>query len=700
MKLVKIMCIVFIAVFIASASSSVFAISELQPESSYYNFNYNDRDQAVQSPAGYIPEKQINNIENAGNLKNPTDSYVTDDNEIFILDAGNNRILMLDENFSLIKIINPVDENKKKIEFEEATGIFVKNTGEILVADEKAQNVYIFNENGELIDNLAEPESDILPQGFLYSPQRILCDEYGVYYVLSKGSYSGILQYKNDKTFSGFFGAERVTVTAALLIDKFWKSLLSQTQAESMSKYVSAEYISIDIDKKGFIYAVKNDTDWTFMGQLSRLNPLGQNVLWHKQRGGTRRYGEMEVVFNPQVGYIDSQFTDVAFDENGFINMLDERKGRIYQYDLNANLIFIFGGLGEEQGTTQKPVSINTIDDRIIVIDKEQSLINVYKRTRFGELYQKGISLLNDGENDKTAEIWNEILKVNKFDRLANLGMGKNLAAQGEYNQALEYFKRAGSKEGYSDAFNDYRSILLTQLFPLILIAMLSLVILPFVVSAYRKRHPVNEYEYTVSAKRMPLYSIFHPFKAFTLLKDEKQGKLSFSIIIVILFFIISIIKRQATGYLFNDEDPETFNIFYMFLSTVGLFVFFVVANWAVSTLIDGEGKFKEIVTFTGYALLPFVLFSIPVVLLSCFFTLEESAFYMIFQNVVYIWTGITLIMAVKEAHQFNLKRCIGSILLTLVGMVFIITIIAIIYSVTVQLVGFIESVIMEVALR
>jgi len=702
MKFLKTFCIsAFSAALLLAPFTTVSAVSQLQQEDTYYNYNYNSKGQAVSGPAGYEPQKPITVIEGAGNLSKPTDMYVTANQNVCVLDAGNDRLLWLDRDLSLFGVINPADENGDLISIQNATGIFVKPNGDLLVSDPKMQVVHILNEQGVRIGTLDAPESDVLPDGFNFVPQRVVCDDYGVYYILSKGSYNGILQYKSDKSFMGFFGAEKVNVTAALVMDRFWKNLLSRTQADSMKKYVPVEYTSIDIDNNGFIYGVKNDFDGTFTGQLERLNPLGENVLWYQGRGGVRRYGEMEVVYSPQNGFLDSQFVDVAYDDAGFINLLDRRKGRIYQYDLSANLIFAFGGLGSEQGTATSPVAIEVLNDKILVLDNAGNSINVFTRTAYGSLYHEGVSLLQRGENSEAFGIWENILKTNTFDEIANLGMGKALAVQGKYSESLKYFERAGSRENYSEAFKDYRSELLVKFFPLILLAIVLLLAVPFVLSAVKKRRKVtSEYNTRISARAMPLYSMRHPFKAYTMLKEEKQGSIMFALLIVAGFFVTSVINRQGTGFLFNHNDLEQFNVFYSFFSTVGLFVFFVVANWAVSTLMDGEGKFKEICIFVGYAMLPLVLFAIPLVLASHVLSLDESAFLSIAQNLMYVWTGLAIVMAVKEVHQFTLKKCIFSLILTVVGMIMIVTIAAIIYSVVIRLFGFAGDIFTEISLR
>ena len=50
-------------------------------------------------------------------------------------------------------------------------------------------------------------------------------------------------------------------------------------------------------------------------------------------------------------------------------SLLDRRRGRIFTYDHEGNLLYIFGGLGTQAGTFVTPVAIENIGNTIIVLD-------------------------------------------------------------------------------------------------------------------------------------------------------------------------------------------------------------------------------------------------------------------------------------------------------------------------------------------
>ena len=57
-------------------------------------------------------------------------------------------------------------------------------------------------------------------------------------------------------------------------------------------------------------------------------------------------------------------------------------------------------------------------------------------------------------------------------------------------------------------------------------------------------------------------YVIFHPFKGFWELKNEKRGSLGAGLTIFFVCMFSNILRGQFTGYLFNKYYPENADAF------------------------------------------------------------------------------------------------------------------------------------------
>lgn len=130
------------------------------------------------------------------------------------------------------------------------------------------------------------------------------------------------------------------------------------------------------------------------------------------------------------------------------------------------------------------------------------------------------------------------------------------------------------------------------------------------------------------------------------------------------------------------------------------MFAAFVLCNWSITTILDGKGRLREIWCYCAYALVPYILGTAAVILLSNLLTTDEAAFLTMAQWIVTAWTGISLLMALKEVHMYTLGRTILTVLLTLAGLVIILIVCALCYTILSQLVDFIGNVVTELRMR
>ena len=158
-----------------------------------------------------------------------------------------------------------------------------------------------------------------------------------------------------------------------------------------------------------------------------------------------------------------SEFIDVVYRGRGIYSLLDRKRGRIFTYDKEGNLLYIFGGLGSQQGTFTTPVAIEAIDDQIIVLDAYQNAILVFAETQYGSLINDAVGLRYDGDEAQAIEKWEAVLRLDENNELANTGMGKAYLTAGDNKKAMEYLELGMNRKYYSIAYKRYRNEILTQ---------------------------------------------------------------------------------------------------------------------------------------------------------------------------------------------------------------------------------------------
>ncbi len=143
-------------------------------------------------------------------------------------------------------------------------------------------------------------------------------------------------------------------------------------------------------------------------------------------------------------------------DENDLITVVDTIRCKIYQCDENGNLMFAFGGKGNQLGLFQTPSALTLVGDRLLVLDSTKNNITEFQLTSFGRTVQEAIGLYNEGRYEENIEPWQEVIKRDGNYLLAYTGIGKAYYQLEDYEQAIEYFRLANDKLGYSDAFKEY----------------------------------------------------------------------------------------------------------------------------------------------------------------------------------------------------------------------------------------------------
>ncbi|WP_028559608.1 Yip1 family protein [Paenibacillus pinihumi] len=204
----------------------------------------------------------------------------------------------------------------------------------------------------------------------------------------------------------------------------------------------------------------------------------------------------------------------------------------------------------------------------------------------------------------------------------------------------------------------------------------------------------------SIELLKYPLYVIFHPFNGFWELKNENKGKLAIALSLLFMLAISNIIKRQMAGFHVNFNRPSELNSLDELKFVVLPFLLWCVANWSLTTLMDGEGKFRDIVIATGYSLVPLVLIYIPITIISNFITLKEAPFYYLFESIALLWFIYLLFVGTMNAHQYTAGKTVITMLLTLIVMGIIVFLGLLFFSLVQQIVNFVSTIYYEIIFR
>ena len=698
----------------------------------YQTYTYSIDGKALYSPDAYTPVKTLDDT-NMG-LSTPLNGaqdIVTDaDGNVYIADTQNDRILILDRYFKLKREIKTF-RNDMQIQdgFKKPQGIFVtedrmegeelKYKGLIYVCDTEQSRIVTFTKDGEFHAIIGQPESELMAEDAIYSPVALAVDAYDRIFVVSNMTTEGVIVMTNEGVFTGFIGAQQTVLS---LWDQIWRRFQTDEQRAESIEVVSYPYNNIAINERGFIYATIHEKALTTQmtsaitskskagtyAPCKLLNPAGDEIM--------RRNG-----FWPPAGEIDykhpdadkkewngiSVVKDVACGPEQTWTLMDYNRSKLYTYDYDGNLLFAFGGTGEQMGNMANISSIVYQGDSLVVLHGSSATtmkITVFNRTEYGDVLIQALRHQNERKYDLAIEDWKEILMRNSNYDAAYIGIGQSLFRSGDYEEALEYYKSAYDTENYSAAYKELRKEWMSKFF---LVIPLAVVVICIIVSKFLKYAGKVNAKAAVAGRKVTFkeellycfHLMFHPFDAFYDLKHEKRGSVRAAVVFMALTVVALFYRSIGTGYIMNPQG-EYSTIFMQLLIVVVPVLLFAVANWCLTTLFEGEGSFRDIFIALGYSVLPIPLTMIPTTIASNFVLSSETDILTLITTLGFIWAALLIFFGMMVTHDYSILKNFVTTIGTILGMVLIMFLGVLFTSLVVDMISFVTDITSEITYR
>lgn len=204
----------------------------------------------------------------------------------------------------------------------------------------------------------------------------------------------------------------------------------------------------------------------------------------------------------------------------------------------------------------------------------------------------------------------------------------------------------------------------------------------------------------TPKALRYSLHVIVHPFEGFWDLIHEKRGSLAAANLIVAAVLITRLIRLRFTGFMFLDVNWPTVSIWMEVLQILLPLLMFCISNWGITTLFDGKGSFRDIYMSVAYALVPYILLQIPMVIMSNFVTADEGMFYTLMDNVSLLWCAGLILCGLMTIHAYTLGQTVLSTAASIIGVLAIAMLCLIFFSMFSEAIGYFVSLVQEIRIR
>jgi len=641
--------------------------------------------------------------DDAGLFSAPEDLFFSEDGYLYVVDTGNSRVVKMKPDGTLVGIFKGPEEKPLK----NPKGIFADADG-MYIADSGNYRILHLSSDGSFVEEFTRPISESLPSDFIFDPSKVIVTKTGYIYAL-KGQY--LISIDGYNRFRGYVGQSKIDFSLREMLVRLFGS---EKQKTAIRTRIAASYTNIVLDNDGLIFATTQDSR---DGEIKRLNAVGINIYrnynassgltWLKNLVSysfddlSFRYGDNSITL--------PNFVDLAVDSSGIISALDGATCKIFQYDLDGNLLAVFGSSGELNGSFTNPVSIACDSDgNLYVLDKSKNNIQVFEPTEFIKTIHAAVMEYHNGDYKAAEKLWNQVLDICESYQMANIGIGDAAFKLEDWKTAMEQYKLASDRLGYSEAFAKYRHQILRQHFLLVVAGcVLSAVLLGLIIMGLKKvSEAALERYYAHDSKRysvgnlllIGIGTIFHPFEVFSIVRGSRK-KLKWQVVAILLAAMMAarVIFIYGVHYPLVKLDPRDANLLLEFAKLVLPVVTFALSCFMITSIIGGESKLDEIFTAFSFSTVLYTLVTILLTILSHVLCREEQSLFVFIIYATRVLTALLFLLNIYILNNYTVKKTLVVAGLSVITTVLIWIVILMVLSLTVQLIEFVTGIMQEI---
>ncbi|MEK3890012.1 YIP1 family protein [Bacillus sp. FSL K6-3431] len=642
-------------------------------------------------------------------LNKPQDLFVDNKDEVYIADTGNDRIVHLDKEGQLVRVLS-IPESPLK----QPSGVFVTGNGNIYIADTGNKRVVRLNKDGKMLQEFSRPESKYINDAFVYEPINMTVDRRGFVYVVSRGTFQGIIQFDPEGEFYGFYGTN---ITEVSLMDRVRNLFYTEEQLKRQVRLLPSPIRNIDIDENGYIYTVQRDST----EQIKKLNIRGENQ-W-KEFSFTKDINVGFLRENAVIKEVEgeekppsSDLTDITVDENGIVTVVDKASALVAQYNQDGDLLFFWGAFGSGSGSPQmgvnrSPVALDTNSaNEIFILDDALNLVQVLVPTEFGGTVRDAYIMTQQGKYEESEQYWKEIVRQNALFTPAYSGLARAAFNQEDFEKATELYKFAGEEQGYSDSFWQIRLNWFQSNFAYFANGFLIIGAASIAGNQMVRRRKVKSKSEKKKSKKLTdikliqqlkhaFYILKHPLDGFADIRFRNMGGYTSALIILALVISMVLGRIYFTSFTFQPVPIGSTNVNSIMTIAFVVWVSWVICHYLIGSIKQGQARFKDVFIGSAYALFPVVLLGLPLALFSNIMTLNESSIYGFFEMLMLVWSAALFFWMVQALQNYSVGEAIVNILLSLFSMIMLWVLIFIVLGLSSETIDFVLTLYREVTM-
>lgn len=200
-----------------------------------------------------------------------------------------------------------------------------------------------------------------------------------------------------------------------------------------------------------------------------------------------------------------------------------------------------------------------------------------------------------------------------------------------------------------------------------------------------------------MKSMKLGIMIFFYPITAFLYMKKERDKFNPLpGIVCLLLAICVKLFAIYFTHYPLASVSVRNANLFWECAKLFVPILTWVLASYAMTTILDGETLLREAFLAMTYALLPYIIFTVPLTLLSQIMEQGQGNLYYSIQNAIILWVILLLLISLKEMNHYSVGKTLLVVFLSIFTMAIIWAATAMFFSISMQFISFVKEVIVE----
>ena len=194
---------------------------------------------------------------------------------------------------------------------------------------------------------------------------------------------------------------------------------------------------------------------------------------------------------------------------------------------------------------------------------------------------------------------------------------------------------------------------------------------------------------------------IFHPIDAFDRIKYYRSRSKTLPIFVMFcLVLIVRVASIYITHFPMTTLKPEDTNILLEIIKYIVPLASWGVANYAITSIWDGECFLEESMIGAAASMVPYVLLTIPVSLFSRLLEINQIGFYNFLNIGIFVWIIMLLFIGTMTMNNYSFKTTISVYIISIIGVILLWALVLLLATLVYQLYDSIKDLTIELRIH